>query len=701
MAPIFDNLVYFIAFIFTFKLNMTFPYRNTTKNFAGNRPSRSKTILKYLQIYLFVSSNLDSTEITKQSNYNDQTYNYSFSANYQVPFSDQNILAIFTSEECNETNINKYPFHTTLNSNWSYIIEQNNLQHTTNGNRRLGYNLVTWNCRKGLLQKENEDTATFIDLKNLIQIKKPHAIGITEADIYGLNTTNETRTTRFSTQEVLNKLQIDGYSIVLPDSWTEYGVARVIVYTSDEIVVTKHSLQPMNKDLQSVTIDIGLGREKKTTVNFFYREWKGGISRENSQASQKDRLSRQIDHWNDLSNSGRDYIIMGDNNLCSKLWLTDNYQKDRKELGDMVIEFMLQEAAVQLVDEYTRSELVNGNLQRSCIDHIITNIPNKCNKPEVYSFGNSDHMVVHVKKFTKELRQHPNTIKKRSYKNFDENTFLNDIKTENFENVLNTDDLNTAAELFETKFKAILDKHAPIKIFQQFRNYVPYLSENTKNLMKERDNLKKIATSENNNELFKEYKVKRNLVKKYLEKDKKDYFDKKFNSENNKTTKNIWSTVYETLKSVKNLAPTKLKVNGKILNNPKEMANQFAKIFSNKTKKIREKTSGNPTIDPKIRLQQYLNQRGVELPEFKLKPIKIEKLRDIMKQKMKSKRSHGFDFIDSYSIKLAFPAIENVFLHLVNLSLKGSTFAKRWKNQLVLPLHKKNDKLVGHFLWIV
>ena len=62
---------------------------------------------------------------------------------------------------------------------------------------------------------------------------------------------------------------------------------------------------------------------------------------------------------------------------------------------------------------------------------------------------------------------------------------------------------------------------------------------------------------------------------------------------------------------------------------------------------------------------------------------------------MKSKRAHGFDFIDSYSIKLAFPHIEQVLLHLVNLSIEKSKFAKRWKIQLVLPLHKKNDKLEG------
>ena len=92
--------------------------------------------------------------------------------------------------------------------------------------------------------------------------------------------------------------------------------------------------------------------------------------------------------------------------------------------------------------------------------------------------------------------------------------------------------------MFENMFKAIWDKHASIKSFQQHRNYNPYLSEDTKKLMKDRDNLRKRATNENNNDLFEQYKIKRNLVKKCLQKDKKEYYERKFNIENNKTTKN-------------------------------------------------------------------------------------------------------------------------------------------------------------------
>ena len=83
------------------------------------------------------------------------------------------------------------------------------------------------------------------------------------------------------------------------------------------------------------------------------------------------------------------------------------------------------------------------------------------------------------------------------------------------------------------------------------------------------------------------------------------------------------------------------------------------------------------------------------LPKFEIKKINLSKLRQIMK-KLKPSRSHGMDFIDSSSIKLAFPLIEEAVLHLVNQSISSKKFSQLWKIQLVLPLHKKGDTMDGN-----
>ena len=59
---------------------------------------------------------------------------------------------------------------------------------------------------------------------------------------------------------------------------------------------------------------------------------------------------------------------------------------------------------------------------------------------------------------------------------------------------------------------------------------------------------------------------------------------------------------------------------------------------------------------------------------------------------MKGGRSSGVDNIDSYTLKLAAPLIEEALEHLINLSIKSGTFASFWKPQLIFPQHKKSEK---------
>ena len=65
---------------------------------------------------------------------------------------------------------------------------------------------------------------------------------------------------------------------------------------------------------------------------------------------------------------------------------------------------------------------------------------------------------------------------KRSYKEFKLEEFLKDIKDSDINNsVTSKDNVEDASLEFENTFKQILDKHAPIKVFQMKKNYSPYL----------------------------------------------------------------------------------------------------------------------------------------------------------------------------------------------------------------------------------
>ena len=369
---------------------------------------------------------------------------------------------------------------TTTFISWSHSVKTNALCHNLFGNRRrLSYKLALWNCRKGLLGDNNFDSSKLTEIKLFIQKHSPHTFAIVESNIHASYSHIKRRNT-FNTNEIHSKLHIDGYKIELPDTWTHFGQARLLVYVREDVNYKRQKM-PKDMDLPNVTLEIGLGREKKTLVNYFYREWTGGVSGEKSQASQINRLLRQISYWRTLYAQDRDVVCMGDANLCSLSWLDNDYEASKKVLANCVQEHLLEESSYQIVEDFTRSEMTRNGMSRSCIDHIYTNAPGKCDKPKVESAGDSDHLAVVVNKFTKEPQSKPRAVLKRSYKHFNPELFLLDVQNSAInEAVLACENINEAADVFQELFGHVLDRHAPRKIFQTRNNYVPFISEETK-----------------------------------------------------------------------------------------------------------------------------------------------------------------------------------------------------------------------------
>ena len=144
-----------------------------------------------------------------------------------------------------------------------------------------------------------------------------------------------------------------------------------------------------------------------------------------SEQSQEERLANQIIHWKSLAGMDRDLIILGDANLCAETRHDTDYQK--KNLASEVIDFLLEESLVQIVNEYTRTELKGGNMEKSCSDHIYSNCQ-KCSEASVIAAGNSDHLATIFTKYSKEIRIKPRVTQKRSYKNFVEEAFIREVK---------------------------------------------------------------------------------------------------------------------------------------------------------------------------------------------------------------------------------------------------------------------------------
>ena len=80
-------------------------------------------------------------------------------------------------------------------------------------------------------------------------------------------------------------------------------------------------------------------------------------------------------------------------------------------------------------------------------------------------------------------------VTKRSYKRFDSKAFLSEVAKIRWWNVYNFDHADMAVEEFTKLICTILDREdmAPIKTFQQRNNYAAWLTDQTKEIMQNRD----------------------------------------------------------------------------------------------------------------------------------------------------------------------------------------------------------------------
>ena len=127
----------------------------------------------------------------------------------------------------------------------------------------------------------------------------------------------------------------------------------------------------------------------------------------------------------------------------------------------------------QLVQDITRIQFnsVSNVTKISCIDHIYTNTKFRCSAATVISFGDSDHDLISYTRFSKNPPIPSRIVVKRSYKNFKQEAFLNDVRNTDWSEVQGCDNVDHATECFTRKFRYILNVHAPWVRIQQRKNF--------------------------------------------------------------------------------------------------------------------------------------------------------------------------------------------------------------------------------------
>ena len=311
-----------------------------------------------------------------------------------------------------------------------------------NGNRESrGIRLAHWNA--GSAHLHNKMT----QLELAVTEHHPHILGISEAN--------------FKQDHDIEDVQLADYDLFLSKTYenNDLAVSRVVAYKHHSLVGTLRE-DLMSNNFSSIWMEVGLPKKKKILVCQLYREWQylgQADSASNEIQAQLGRWVTFLDQWERAIDTGKEVIVMGDINI-NYLKLDDLGQL--QPLADLMLQRIYPHGVQQCVKAPTRSW---SGQQDSCLDHIYTNTPNKISQPEVKTRGSSDHKLILVTRFSRSFKESIRYCKKRSYKIFDEQKFLEEVEKISWWEVYATQDVDEAVDIFTNKLTNILDKMAPVK----------------------------------------------------------------------------------------------------------------------------------------------------------------------------------------------------------------------------------------------
>ena len=314
---------------------------------------------------------------------------------------------------------------------------------------------------------------------------------------------------------------IDGFKTPYRQDRNRYG-GGIMIYVREDIpskILEKHRFPDVIFDhtdnlgpIEGIFIEINLKKSKWLLFGSYHRP-------KQSDGYYFDKVTHALDFY---ATDYQKFLLTGDFN-------TEEYEP-------ILSSFLSEQNANNLVKNKTCFKNVNNP---SCIDLFITNSPMSFQNTTILNVGCSDFhkMVVTVMK-TKFVKIKPKEVTYRDYKNFDDNMFKIDLRTE-----LNDNDQSVRRyEIFENIFLRVLDKHAPMKKKLIRGNHAPYMNTALRKAIMRRTQLQNKFYKTKKLIDLRTFKKQRNFVSRQYKKQRK-YFYNNIDLTNFTDNKKFWKNV--------------------------------------------------------------------------------------------------------------------------------------------------------------
>ena len=287
------------------------------------------------------------------------------------------------------------------------------------------------------------------------------------------------------------QFSIKGYSLYRRDR-NAYG-GGIILYVKDDIPSKILSISPHSENFY---IEINM-RKKKWLIGCIYNPNLSLIS------SQLEEIGNNLDNYMSAYDN---FILLGDFNAEP----SNQFLKD----------FCQVYSCTNIVHEKT---CFKNPLNPTCIDLIITNRPKSFQSSMAIETGLSDFhkMTLTVMKvFYK--KQSPNLVSYRNYKNFDNVTFMNNVK--NSISCIDAETLNGNFHLFKKVVHDTFEEHAPLKKRYVRANQAPFMNKRLSREIMKRSRLRNTFLKSKKEADRIIYNKQRNFCVSLLRKEKKNFF---------------------------------------------------------------------------------------------------------------------------------------------------------------------------------
>ena len=269
-------------------------------------------------------------------------------------------------------------------------------------------------------------------------------------------------------------------------------------------------------------------------------------------------------------------------------------------------------------------------------------------------------------------------------KDFDQNSFLSDISSIDWDSILNCSrDINSAVENWSNVLSMIIEKHAPMRHRRVSEKYCPWITTQLKASARARDRLRKSAVKAGSEILMTAYRHVRNFVNKRNKTLKRQYFSEKIRSSEG-DMKETWMTINQLVnKRSKTTNVSSLQQDNKIITSSDEIAESMNQYFYSIGQDLSKKIPH--AENPLLRGDYSLNKNATR---FQFRVITLADLLKAM-QKFKVSKSFGVDGISSYFLKMGMPVLTPVLSNIFNRSISEGVFPNNWKVARVAPIYKE------------